>query len=453
MAKRKRIIKSPSEDSLPRSRQRKLVKAGYHYDKGAWRFKGGKGGSGKKGGGLSKNVKRATKGASVYDPSQILRDKDLQRAVRGLIRLQTRPAIREASRQIGQLKRSQSREVRQANALGTQASSNVESYYNRLAGQGRNALASSQAAGARLTSSVAGQGEDTQEAIGAAGAAAQSAIGPYPGQAISARDQLAQMIAAQQGYAAREQAALNAQAQGQSAGFQGMQTGINAANQMTGARATSDINRQVQNNIADIRQGYRGDISQLRGVRSDMLAQRPDIASKTLGELRESERNYLLSLGALKLDAAQLQSGTNYSNVSTKNYMKLNKQKAKLERERIRLQNKANHSLLNAKDRDRLKYLKRASKAYGKDEKSSDGWRSKGATFSYLRGSPVRRKTLASSKKARKAAYDKLRVYGASDEVARWAIKRYVRQYKKNQSKSGAGKDAPQGSLPIFGFN
>lgn len=406
-------------------------------------------------------------GGGLYDTTQLLSKKALRNAVRSLVNQEIRPSMREAGRQIGQIQAERDRQIEQAQLLQQQATRNMGNYYARLASAGQQALTQDQATGQALTSAVGAQGAQTQQAITQAGQTATAGIGPYPGQEISARDQLAQLVAQQTGGAAREQAALNAQAQAQSAGFTQLQSGINQANQMTGAAQRADIINRSQTQIGDIRSQTGQDISKLRGTQADLLAQRPDLMSKAALDLRQSEQNYLLSLGALKLDRKKLASevagktgGIAYSNVSTKNYMKLNKQKAKLERERIRLQNKANHSLLTQKQQDRLDYLNKAAKSYGGNKGSGSkagGYQPRGKVFSYLRGK-VQGRTLVqgisakgqhrTAKQARTAAYDMLRAFGATDKDARWAIKRLIKHYKGSQmGHAQAGGQAVSGAF------
>lgn len=407
----------------------------------------------------SKGVNKAIKGVSAYDPSQVLKNKDLQRAVRSLVRLETRPAIREYSRAIGQLKQSQNRDIQKAQLLGKQATGNIRSYYNQLGNQNVDALRGQQAAGARLTGAVSQQGVDTQQAIGSAGEAAQARTAQYqPDQNISARDQLAQLVAMQQGAAAREQAALNAQAQGQATGFEQLQRGLGQANQLTGAARVFDTQQSVLNQQSDIRDKYGQELMNLRGKRSDIIAQRPDLAAKAFSDLRESERNFLLSRAAIGEKKFEALLGAQQQSNTIGGYKQLAAQKAKNSREIIKLQARVNKGLATQKQKQRLQYLKAQQRAYGKGSgggsKQSGGYQPLGKTFSYVMNSPVTPKMLVkgtdnlSSKQVRRKMYFKLRNYGASDKVARKAINKAIRLYKKSHRH---GINVPGGGhIPTF---
>ena len=443
-----KVIKVRSEDTLAPKFSKRLVKQGYDYKHGAWR-KGG-GGGGKKGKhGLNKKLEKSAKRVAVYDPSRALKGRDLRRGVRALVRLQTRPAVRELSREIGQMKGSQQREIQRAELLRQQATGNAQTYYGQLAQENQQAIGQQQQYGQELTGNVQQQQASTQAAIAAAGAAAQQRTGNEPqGQEITARDQLAAMIAQQQGAAAREAAAQQSLAQGQASGFSALQTGLGMAQQMRGASQIGDITQNVLNQEADIRDRYGRDISQVRGKRSDLLAQRPDLAGKAFMDLRESERNYLLSRAAIgekkfeamlgaKADKAASKSGIKYSNVSTKNYMKLNKQKAALELKRAKAAGASNKELAAIKAKYARKYLKLQQQGSGGGGGGGGGGGENYISYkkgkAYLQNLDGFHPKQLRSKSARKKAYNKLRVYGVGDKRAKKIIHDTVHSWKRNK--------------------
>jgi hypothetical protein len=394
--------------------------------------------------GNSKNKPKTQSGpkydekANLYKPHELLGEKALRRTVGQEVQRQIRPALRQTNRTIGELNKYQNRDVTREALLGRQAAQNTTTYYQQLAQQETALLANQQGQNAQLTGQVAGAVNNAQAQIGQAGVEASKGIGAYEGQNIGSRERLAQMIAEQGAQAAREGAAINAQAQGQGSSQQALLAALSGSNAMHGGEQLAEQGREVGKRIGDIRNTYGENIGKLNADKRELLKSIPELRAKALNELRESERNFYLSKGALGLEkkkfsaeASGKSGGIGYSNVNTKNQLKVLKLKKKnrmAELDRLG----ATEEQRNAEDhRFREKELEWQEKmSSGKDSGGAGGWQPFDKVYSYLRGSPVKPETLLKSKQARQAAYDKLRANGASDKNARKAIKKYIKKYR-----------------------
>jgi hypothetical protein len=381
---------------------------------------------------------------SVFEPNRPLTKDSLRNAVKQAVNFQLNPTMRMQNRAMQELTKQRELELRGQSRLGVQATNNIGTYYKDLASKEATRLAEQKAAGAAHTGAVAQAGVDALGAIQGAGNAAQTGIGAYEGQGIAARDRLAAMIAEQQAGAAQNANALNAQAQGQAAGFQNFLTGLSAASGMRGGEQISDVQRQVQNRFTDTRNEYGQELGKIRADKLELIMQRPELANKVLMELRDKEQTNSLSRAALGIKKKEAstkdRSGVEYAKVNARELMRVKKLEHRQRLQELSAAGASNQELAEIKAQQSKEIIELQQQGYGGGGgkgggSGAGGWQPFSKTFSYLRGSPVKPKTLATSKKARKAAYDKLRTYGASDKVARKAIKKYIKQYKKQNTK------------------
>jgi hypothetical protein len=384
---------------------------------------------------------------SIYEPNRPLTKDALRNAVKQAVNMQLNPTLRMQTNASNELIKQRELDFRNIGRQGAQATGNIGAYYQDLAAKEAARLAAQSTTGAATTGAVAQAGVDTQGAIAAAGDAAQTGIGAYEGQSIAARDRLAAMIAEQQAGAAQNSNALNTQAQGQAAGFQNFLSGLGAAAGMRGGEQMADIGRQVQNRFTDTRNEYGQELGKIRADKLELIMQRPELASRALMELRDKEQTNFLSrqaLGLKKQEAKQAgkqdRSSIEYAKVNARELIKLKNVEHQQRLEELAAAGASNAELAGIKAQHSKEIIALQQKGYGKsgggDSSQSGGWQPFSKTFSYLRGSPVKPKTLATSKKARKAAYDKLRTYGASDKVARKAIKKYIGQHNRKYIKA-----------------
>lgn len=382
---------------------------------------------------------------SIYEPTKPLTKEALRNAVRQAVNFQLNPTLRMQDRASQELIKQRELDLSNIGTQGAQATNNIGAYYKDLASKEAARLAEQKASGAAQTGAVAQAGVDTQAAIAGAGNAAQSGIGAYEGQSIGARDRLAQMIAQQQAGAAQNSNALNAQAQGQASGFQNFLTGLSAASGMRGGEQLSDIGRQVQNRLTETRNEYGKELGKIRNDKLELLMQRPELANKVLMEMRDKEQTNALSRAALGIKKEEAskedRSGIEYAKVNARELIKVKKLEQQQRLQELAAAGASNAELAGIKAQYSKEIIELQQKGYGKGKGNSGagGYQPFGKTFSYLRNSPVKPKTLATSKKARKAAYDKLRVYGASDKIARQAIKKYIKQWNRRLSKDPNG--------------
>lgn len=381
---------------------------------------------------------------SLYDVSQPLGERGLHRAVNQAVRSQTRPAFRAYARQLGELEKSEGRNLGKASLLGQQATRNIGSYYKDLAAQEAQTLAEQQAAGGRLTGEVAGNAKQALAAIQAAGNASQEGIGAYQGQDIAARDRLQQMIAEQGAYAAREGAAEGNRATGQVGAREALLRGMAGSANIHGGEQVGEANRAIRNQMNQIREQYGENLGKITNAKKELIESLPELKEKALFGLRKEDQNYYLSQGALgvkRFEAGtkrkELKKGINYATVAARENLKLAKLKAR-ERMEYLEQSGATYGELAAEKAKLSEGIIRLQKQLYKNKggggsSGAEGYQPFGKTYSYLRSATNNPKKLAeelySHQGKRKYAYDKLRRYGATDKVARNAIKKLINQY------------------------
>lgn len=407
----------------------------------------------------------------LYEPGEILRGPDLKRAVFQTVNAQINPALRDIRSNIRSLGKERDFEVGRERRLGEQALGNTKQYYDSLAQHERNLLASRSGAEAALQTTLAGIGADTQTALSGAGSAVTAGLGENTGgQEIGSRERLAQMMAEQIGNAARENATTRGLAAGQGTAAQNLIAELGVTGQIRGAELTSKGQGEVRNAMQRIRNEYAKEIGKQRQSRNELIEKRPELMNSALMQFREGERNQEATDAALGIERAELRQkgkesgeGIRYAKVNAReqlkvlqqkqknrleemqeqgaSYAQLNAEKSQQNKEYLELQAQLTRENNEAKQAGSLNYLNRATQAYGgKEGKGKEGYREFGNVFSYLRSSGVPRKILATDKKARRAAYDKLRKYGASDADAKKAIKRYIKQYKRFGTKDPNNK-------------
>lgn len=395
----------------------------------------------------------------LFQPREIQEGPRLRKSIQQAVNFQMRPALRQTNRALNELNREQAKDLDMNSRLGQQAGANAAKYFQDLAARETARIQASQAQGTAFTGAVAAQGEQAAQGVQAAGAAAQASLGPAGGEPIASRDRLAEMIALQESGVAQQNAALNAQAQGNASNWNSFLTALAGASGIRGGEVQGEIARQIGAQSGEIRRQYGSDISKLRGTKRELLLQRPEIARQTLNELRESERNYDLSLGALNLQRSAAKAGPGgEAKASAKAWLQYQRQKHRLRLQEMKIQG-ATQAELDAADRAfREKEMEWQEKNYGGKGGTRDGWVNQSKAFSLLRGMASARALTEgmsfrnkdgqliekSGKEARKAAYDNLRKQGVSDKIARKVIKRRVRQFKRQKK----GPPAPGKKYP-----
>lgn len=246
----------------------------------------------------------------LYDPRTTLMGKDLKKFVQSQVRQQIRPQLHAAQRQAKSLEKISESQVNQLLGLSKQANRNIGSYYDDLHRQDKANLARQQALGARLSGEVAASGTQAAQAVTGAADAANKRLDTYQGQMqqgpSSARAELQQLIAAQQGQTARENNAFNATASERNATWQSLLGGLAQANQARGGEILNDTTRNITNRITDLQNQYAPDIRQALGEAKDIRASKGDLRKQVLSETIQRERDYLLKKGALGVDKGQL---------------------------------------------------------------------------------------------------------------------------------------------------
>lgn len=254
--------------------------------------------------------KKDNKHLGIYDPANSLKGKELRKLARRLTTLQTRAPARAYTRQANSLRDVLSDQIASQLSLGKQATTNVAGFYNQLAQAEAQNLARQEALGARLRADVGTAGTQAQEGIQSAGEAGVQRLDEDALKRLStpsrARDELQQMIAQQQGFAAQNQQGLNATAAGQSADWESAMGVLAQANQMRGGQNLTDIQREVVNRISELQQSFTPDIKGALGQAADVRASRGDIRAQLLRQLTGEEREFGLSKAALGLDKRAL---------------------------------------------------------------------------------------------------------------------------------------------------
>lgn len=248
------------------------------------------GGKANSGGGKTKKSSSSSStdsSSSSFDITKALGPDDIKKYLEAAVRLQTQPAIDSANSEIG----SQTR-------LGEQATGNISSYYRSLASAEAGNLAKTQALGGRLRDSVASSNTEGAQTTQRAADAATGAVGASDALRgpSSAREELAQMVAAQQARQAASASTMNNAASGQAADYEATSGLMAQANQMHGASQVSDVQRGVANNVAAA-----------LAKKQAAEASRGDLAYTTLNDIRKQERDFQLSQGALGIKGATLQ--------------------------------------------------------------------------------------------------------------------------------------------------
>lgn len=380
---------------------------------------------------------------SIYDTSASLGPKAFRRAVNKIVRSEVRPILKAYHNQINELQGRAAYDVQKEANLGRQATNNIGNYFDQLAQQEAANLQAQKASSASTGAAVAGANKEALAGIQAAAAAAQKGAGSYSGQDIAARDRLAQMIATQEGAAQREGQADKTMAAETAAGREAMLRALAGSSRMRGQETIGDVNRQVQGNIGKIREGYGEAINKAQQGRNEILEKRPGLFWEALTGLRDKEQNYQLSKAALgikkfeaKTERQGNKSGTSYAKITARNNLKLTREKHKLRMEEMaklgatEAERRAEEHRFREKE---LHWQKIIANSGGGGKNGAGGYQPFGKTYSYLRGGSQHPKQLAKqiyqNKGDRKKAYDKLRRYGASDKVAKNAIKKLIKQY------------------------
>jgi hypothetical protein len=262
--------------------------------------------------GNNKQNKKRQEKIDLYDPRTTLSGDTLKKFVKSQVRNQIRPEISANKRTVQTLKKLLSGQTDQLRKFDKQATGNIEDYYQDLAKGDKQATATSEALGSRLTGALGSQGVQTAGTIQNAADAATGALDAD--QALrqdssnSARAELQQIIAMQQGNAATESQALQGKGAMQANSWSNLMQGMGQANQMRGAATLADIHQGTQTNIADLQNQYAPDLREAIGNIKEIRKSKGDIRNELLAQLRGDERQYLLSKGALGIDKESLKS-------------------------------------------------------------------------------------------------------------------------------------------------
>lgn len=250
----------------------------------------------------TKLTKKQTE-AEIYDPRSTLSGDVLKKFVKSTVRQQIKPKVSADRSTVKTLKKLLGTQTDQLKGLQKQSDSNISDYYKNLAQQAQQSVATSQALGARLSGDLAGAASQAQGGIGTAGNAATAALTADEqlrgGAPSSARDELAAIIAQQQGGAAREGAALQGYGNAQATTATNTLLGMTQAEQMRGAQTISDTNREIRNRTTDLQNQYAPDIRSALAEIKTTKASKGDLKIKALSDARAAERQYELSQAAV----------------------------------------------------------------------------------------------------------------------------------------------------------
>lgn len=417
-------------------------------------------------------VKRYT---GVYEPSEILRGPALRKAVAQTVNSQIAPALRGIRGNIGTLQNERGFEENREDNRAGQALTNTKAYYDGLAKNELDILASQSGANTALQATLGQIGTDAQTALTQAGNSVTAGLGENTGgQSIGSRERLAQMMGEQISGSVRNNAITKSLAAGQGTAAQQLMAELGVTGQMRGGEINNEVQGEFRNAKQRIRNEYAKEIAKQRQAALEIQEKRPNLMFEALNKFRESERNQEATDAALGIERSELKlkgkeakSSVNYAKVSGReqiralklkqknrleeiqeqgaSYAQLNALKSQQNKEYLELQGQITKETNEAKAAAAQNYLKTAGKTYGgKEGKGKEGYREFSAVFSYLRKSNIPRKVLATDKKAQRAAYDKLRAFGASDAFARKAIKKYILQgtgFKKGRKGGKAGAE------------
>lgn len=399
---------------------------------------------------------------ALYDPRSTLTGSDLLKLAKKETKLQTKPAIHAGKRTLKSLTQLLGTQTDQLGALDQQASGNVSSYYKNLATKTAQNVGFSQALAGRLRGDVGQAGANAGQAIQGASqdalgrlAAAQATAG---GTQTGAQNDLNQLIVQQTGDTAREGQALQGAAAARGNDWVNMLLGQGQAAQQRGGEQLSDIHRDVANKVTDLQGQYLPQIRDALGSINDARAQKGTILAKSIADLTDRERQFILSQGALGVNKGQLALDTKTAAQTNR----LNKKTLKKTGGNAALQTAKQYgkNKLNAIQASLESQLK-VAKAQG-DNKKAEQLRSRisqlkviaaqkggqGGKDGSLPGSDKHRSRAMSL--VRRAKYENklqnqdyvfhnkqsiidqlVSKFGISNDVARWAVNKYTKDAKK----------------------
>lgn len=226
---------------------------------------------------------------TLYNPVSVLSGKDLRRSLNQLVRGEIRPEVEEIDRQI----------VRNREQ-GAQLSGRAGGYFQQLANEEAQSVATQKAITDRLNASLAGIGQETQQRLDQAGADAKAGLAAdeqLRGEGLSggAEEMLARELQAQKAREAAQAQTFRSSGAAQGAGFEQLQAAMRGANAARGA--------DVQAQIAQRQQMVDQD---LRGRRRDVVASKGPLRTKLLLQLREAGFEQLATQLGLDLEGEQL---------------------------------------------------------------------------------------------------------------------------------------------------
>jgi hypothetical protein len=279
----------------------------------------GGGGGGNGGGGKDRALAELLE--SMLSPNAQLSGDSLLDSAQALTRLQVRPQVTAYNRLIDELERRRRFETQGLARLGRDVNEDIETTYEGLGDYTKDAAAQQR----RIAGVLSGQAQAAGEgAIDAYGNAVEGDVGSYLSQlqqrggveGSAAQQELAALAGQQQAALAGEAAYGAGLTSATSQNFAGLAAAMGGAAQMQGAEAQSDARRAIAQRIAESRMGYGADIREALGAKKDVQALRGESTLQNLMNLRESERNFLLSKLGISLDRKAL-SETQRSNMAS----------------------------------------------------------------------------------------------------------------------------------------